>query len=96
MPSLFVGCAHVAIESWGPVSPAQGIEPETGNGLVKILLAESCGDVLAKLEGIKRWRVQPTMICGQQWWSVQPWWEQDEEKKSESPREEERIAEDFQ
>lgn len=66
---LFVGCAHAAdlfvvMEFRVVALPAQGIEPETGDGLVKIVLAESCGDVLAKLEGIKRWRVQPTMLRG--------------------------------
>jgi hypothetical protein len=66
---LFVGCAHAAdlfvvMEFRVIALPAQGIEPETGDGLVKIVLAESCGDVLAKLEGIKRWRVQPTMLRG--------------------------------
>ena len=67
--NLFVGCAHAAdlfvVMKFRVIAlPAQGIEPETGDGLVKIVLAESCGDVLAKLEGIKRWRVQPTMLRG--------------------------------
>ena len=41
-----------------------GTEPESGDGFFKVKLSEESGNVLAKLEGIKRWRVQPTMVRG--------------------------------
>ena len=42
----------------------EGTEPETGDGKVTVVLSEKCDDVLGKLENIKRWRVQPTMVRG--------------------------------
>ena len=41
-----------------------GTEPESGDGFFKVKLSEESGNVLAKLEGIERWRVQPTMVRG--------------------------------
>ena len=41
-----------------------GTEPESGDGFFKVKLSEESGNVLAKIEGIKRWRVQPTMVRG--------------------------------
>ena len=41
-----------------------GVEPDAGDGRVLITLSESSAEVLTKVDGIKRWRVQPTMVRG--------------------------------
>ena len=42
----------------------QGIEPEHGDGKVVITLSEKSGEVLSKVDDIRRWRVEPTMLRG--------------------------------
>ena len=41
-----------------------GNEPDEGDGKVSLVLSESSGELLSKVDGVKRWRVQPTMVRG--------------------------------
>lgn len=43
---------------------SSGTEPDEGDGKVQLLLSESSGELLSKVDGVKRWRVQPTMVRG--------------------------------
>jgi len=43
---------------------SSGTEPDEGDGKVRLLLSESSGELLSKVDGVKRWRVQPTMVRG--------------------------------
>ena len=40
------------------------MEPEDGDGKVQITLTEESGDVLSRVQGMKQWRVGPTMVRG--------------------------------